>query len=516
MSLSVILAAGIGSRMGHDCPHKALMPLKGKAILSYLIERSNSEKIIIAVGHKKQQIIDYVKCVHPYIDCTFVHVENFQGTGSGPGHSMECCRNLINEPFYLLTSDSYVEENLPPITEDWIGIFQTDALQHYSTCAVDENNIVNKFKNKSAEPLDFAFSGIMAVKNHEKFWQRFDEYKKERKDNEMEAIGVLYEPFYAPIRARKLKYNDTGTKKMYDDLYEQVGTFATYELKKDNIDEVTYKIHNKIIKLGDVSKIDAKKQKHALLKPWCTAMFDTSYESLLCYEYADGMTLYDIDDELVYIKFLQWLDAGLFKTKSIRPKNYRQSLEKFYKNKTLERVEKYLISKNLTMEHKFIINGRACASIAEILIKIDWHELCDSPIDSIIHGDLNFGNVIAETNNSFKLIDWRDSMDGHIIWGDRYYDLAKIYAGCCLNYKNLASAKMPFKIENNKIYLEDMSSTSCKQFLKHFEKYIVNMGIKLEKVKNLAFLSYLNMAPLHPALFGDFLAYYGIYMLSHD
>ena len=48
MSLCVILAAGVGSRMANDCVHKALMPLKGKAIISYLIERSNSEKIVIA------------------------------------------------------------------------------------------------------------------------------------------------------------------------------------------------------------------------------------------------------------------------------------------------------------------------------------------------------------------------------------------------------------------------------------------------------------------------------------
>lgn len=516
MSLCVILAAGIGSRMGHDCPHKCLMPLKGKAIISYLIERSSADRIIIAVGHKKNQVIDYVSCVHPNLNCTFVHVENFQGAGSGPGHSMECCRNFMNEPFYLLTSDSYVEENLPIIDEDWIGIFETDYLQNYSTCSIDADNIVTRFQNKCKNPLEYAFSGIMAVKDHRKFWQRFDKYKKQRKDNEVEAIGVLYEPFYAPIRAKKLKYSDTGTKKMYDALYDTVGTFATYELKKENIDEVTYKIENSIIKLSDANKINLKKQKHDILKKWCTPLKDKQYESLLCCEYAEGTTLYDEDNEILYIKFLQWLDSGLFNTTANRPENYKLSLKKFYQNKTIDRINKYFSNKNLSLNTQFTINGKLCYSPSQILEILDWNNLCDNPIDSAIHGDLNFGNVITNPSCEFKLIDWRDSFDGHVSWGDRYYDYAKIYAGCNINFKLLANCKLPFEMTSESIQLAEMTTASCKNFLIYFENYLIDKKIDLNKVKTLAYLSYLNMAPLHPALFGDFLAIYGIYMLSHE
>ena len=510
------MAAGVGSRMGNDCAHKALMPLKGKAIISYLIERSNSDKIVIAVGHKKNQIIDYVRCVHPDKNCIFVNVENFDGPGSGPGHSMECCRKFMNEPFYLLTSDSYVEEDLPPITEDWIGIFKSESSQNYSTCSINEKNIVNKFKNKSLEPLEYAFSGIMAVKNHQKFWEKFDTYKKERKDKEVEAIGVLYEPFYAPIHAKKLRYNDTGTKKMYDELYEQVGTFSSYELKKENVDEVTYKIDNTIIKLGDCNKIALKKQKHSLIKRWCTPMVAAEFENLLCCEYAEGTTLYDLDDANIYRKFLEWLDAGLFSTKAERPENYRHTLEKFYKNKTIERVERYFSKNKVSKDCKFQINGLACDSVQNILESIDWINLCSYPIDSIIHGDLNFGNVIISSDKSFHLIDWRDSFDGHVQWGDRYYDYAKIYAGCALNFKMLSSSNNPYEKIDNAIYLKPMTSPACEEFLQIFENYLIDKKINLNKVKTLAFLSYLNMSPLHPSSFGDFLAYSGIYKLSHE
>jgi hypothetical protein len=356
----------------------------------------------------------------------------------------------------------------------------------------------------------------MAVKNHQKFWEKFDTYKKERKDKEVEAIGVLYEPFYAPIYAKKLKYSDTGTKKMYDQLYEQVGSFATYELKKENIDEATYKIDNKIIKLGNPNKISAKKHKHFLIKNWCTSLKSEHYESLICSEYAEGNTLYDEDNENLYLKFLEWLDKGLFKIKADRPASYHTSLEKFYKNKTLERVEKYCSQKMVPLESSLIINGLKCDFFKSILDNIDWDELCHDPIDAVIHGDLNFGNVIASPNNKFYLIDWRDSFDGDINWGDRYYDYAKIYAGCEVNFKLLASSKCPFIVDNKEIRLENMTTTACKNLLIHFENYLLNKKVNLNKVKTLAYLSYLNMAPLHPALFGDFLAYYGIYKLCRQ
>ena len=57
-----ILAAGVGSRMGDLSKHvnKAILPVKFKAVISYIVEKFPEDvEIVVAVGHKKDTIINY-------------------------------------------------------------------------------------------------------------------------------------------------------------------------------------------------------------------------------------------------------------------------------------------------------------------------------------------------------------------------------------------------------------------------------------------------------------------------
>ena len=59
-----IIAAGIGSRIGSFTKvfNKALLPLNGKPAICYIIEKFPNEiPIVIAVGYKKETIIEYLK-----------------------------------------------------------------------------------------------------------------------------------------------------------------------------------------------------------------------------------------------------------------------------------------------------------------------------------------------------------------------------------------------------------------------------------------------------------------------
>ena len=59
---AVIIAGGEGKRMGSNLP-KALVKAKGKPILAWQIDymlKSGIDKIILAIGHKAEDMIDYV------------------------------------------------------------------------------------------------------------------------------------------------------------------------------------------------------------------------------------------------------------------------------------------------------------------------------------------------------------------------------------------------------------------------------------------------------------------------
>ena len=62
-----ILAAGKGTRMGQvdNNLNKALLPIKNKAVISHIIDFFPTDsEFVVAVGHKSQQVIDYLTAAH--------------------------------------------------------------------------------------------------------------------------------------------------------------------------------------------------------------------------------------------------------------------------------------------------------------------------------------------------------------------------------------------------------------------------------------------------------------------
>ncbi len=61
---AIILAGGKGNRMEYDLP-KPLVPVKGKAILAhqldYLAKFKEIDRIILSLGHRANEIIDFIK-----------------------------------------------------------------------------------------------------------------------------------------------------------------------------------------------------------------------------------------------------------------------------------------------------------------------------------------------------------------------------------------------------------------------------------------------------------------------
>ena len=94
-----ILAAGTGSRMGKFTKvfNKALIPLKGKPAICHIINKfSIDTSIVIAVGYKKDTIIEYLTYNYPERNLKFISVDKWSGEGSGPGYSLLCCKDYFN------------------------------------------------------------------------------------------------------------------------------------------------------------------------------------------------------------------------------------------------------------------------------------------------------------------------------------------------------------------------------------------------------------------------------------
>ena len=136
---------------------------------------------------------------------------------------------------------------------------------------------------------------------------------------------------------------------------------------------------------------------------------------------------------------------------------------------------------------------------------------------SLFHGDLQFDNIIYnKENDSFKYIDWRESFGGSTKGGDVYYDLSKLYGGCIIPY-NLV------KDDNFIKYTEGIAvidynfniPRALSQFKNKYEKWLIDEGYDLDRIKLITAIIFLNMSPLHNKNFSKTLWFKSIEMLSN-
>lgn len=78
----VILAAGMGKRMGNPDRAKVLTPLRDKPLLGYVLETAQSlrpKQIVVIAGHQRQAVANYATSIVP--ECRVVIQEEQRGTG---------------------------------------------------------------------------------------------------------------------------------------------------------------------------------------------------------------------------------------------------------------------------------------------------------------------------------------------------------------------------------------------------------------------------------------------------
>jgi NDP-sugar pyrophosphorylase family protein/mannose-6-phosphate isomerase-like protein (cupin superfamily) len=508
----VILAAGKGTRLGNYTKqiNKALLPINGKAIISHIIDKTpNDIDIIITIGYKGEFIKEYCESAHQNRNIQFVYIDDYDKPGNGPGASLLKCKNLLQRPFYFITVDCIIMNNtLPPIDCDWIGISKSDNLSDYSTVKINDNNDVINFKNKSNNPYDFAYIGLSSIYNFNNFW---DSLENNIKDGEV--VNVYMNNNYN-VKSKFFKWYDTGTIENYKNTKFHL-EINYNELPK--INEYLYQIDNKIIKIFTDKEICQNRiiRANYLNKHIPNIIYKGDYT--YAYKYIDGNTLYAINSIKIFKDFLLFLE----KFWNIENVDISNDAMIFYYDKTYERLD--LLNKKYPniLKNKNIINGIEYNSIEYYLSKINWDNLKNCLPSKTFHGDLQFDNVLYEytikdnDTDNFKLIDWRQSFGNSTEYGDIYYDLSKLYGGLLISYYDIKQNKFSYtELDNLKldvpynVILNYKPSDELIKFKEYYEDWIINNGYDLNKIKTLTFIIYLNMMPLHESPFDLFLFYF--------
>lgn len=498
----LILAAGLGTRVRKlaQNKNKTLIPINNKAIISYIIEKFPKEyEIVMAVGYKKQSLIEYCKLAYPDRKFTFEEVSGWDDPNVGPGVSALSCKKYLQKPFYIVTADTIIDCPLPYLDGNWVGISSTVFPEKYSTVKIDGHQNVLKFVNKSPDGYENAFMGLAAVRDYNVFWSELEESSK----TDSELVSAWFRPNKWPnLKVKELSWLDTGN---LDDIQKAKEHFKDKPLSLfKNIDDVTYKVGNRFLKFS--SDVNTNKNRYArgiVLNQYIPANL-TATDYFIAYDWEKGETLYNLSSADMY-NFLQWYQSIVNSSKKyLDPK----LIHPFYVDKTNSRKNKFLEKYGddfYTTE--FTINRKKYPSLKSLFDRIDFNSFVHNPFYEKFHGDLQFDNILLNSKtNKFFYIDWRESFANSTEGGDLYYDLAKLLGGSDLSYSLL---KDDSNIELSEgVSMVDYSyktTAALSNFKSLYEMWLIKEGYSLDRIKLIKSLIFLNMSPLHSNKFNKLL-----------
>jgi NDP-sugar pyrophosphorylase family protein len=511
-----LLTAGKGSRMGQmgQLLNKALFPINGKAIISHIIENFPKEsEFIIGLGHLGHQVREYLRIAHPDRQFVFQEISKFEGPGTGPGYSLLCCENHLRKPFYFVSCDTLWDNAIDwNSNENWMGVDSVDPAisARYCNVKIAGNQAIALLDKVRIPDSSYqTFVGLCFIKDYSIFWTALKNEAAIAGEHQI-SCGLQGLIDLGSMSVRRLRWTDVGDAEKFK---RAVSLYENFDFSKQN--EALYIINQKVIKFFADVRTTEKRVKKSELNPDVFPEITDHAGQFYAYAFQPGETLYRVNRESTFENLLKWLSEKLWIPRAVSAELMQSTCLKFYKDKTLERLQLYH-EKYPGTGGASQVNGKNIPSTKDLLEQIPWTQLSEG-IPSFIHGDLQFDNIIFdEETGTFKLLDWRQDFAGQIEFGDLYYDFAKLYGGIILNYDYIKLNLLSYKEDNAGISFDFAQRFKTKDYLKILSNYITENGYDLDKVRLLVPLIYLNMSPLHHFPFDKMLYSLGRQMLHQE
>ncbi len=503
-----ISAAGRGTRVsGLTSINKSLLPINYEAVISRIIDKyPKNLEIIIALGHEKEIVKNFLKIRHFDRKIKFVNIKKYYGIGSGPGYTLYKCRKHLQCPFIYSSCDTIVLEKVPPPNTNWLGISKVKNTERFLIIEKKKSdNTYFLYDKKRRIEIDKkkknfnAFIGLAGIKDYKNFWKGFLN-NNELKDNEIQiSNGLNY--ILSNVKLKRFKWFDTGTNESY---LETLNFFNDNTLRKPNA--CTYIGNKKVIKFfTDKSKVQKLKNRSKYLNEFAPKSVNAKSHYFF-YNFAEGKLLSELKiNDFIYL--IDEMHNKFWKNKkNINMKFFKKNCLNFYKKKTITRINSLLYQRIVNDNLKFINNYKV-PKINTLLKRINWNNLT-SGIPSNFHGDFQPENIIIK-DKKITLIDWREDFDGNENVGDVYYDFAKLDHALLVNGEIIRKKKYNVKISKTNVNYKIGTKKNLINFQNYFHKYLAKNGYDLYKVKLLSSLIYLNIATLHDYPYNELLFYHG-------
>ena len=167
---AIIPVAGAGTKLR---PHtytqpKALIPIAGKTILSFIVDQlqeAGIKEFIFIVGYLGDKINDYVKSTYPHLTTHFVYQNERQGTG----HAVRLTKEIIGkDEVMVVLGDTICEYDVKEIVNSpfsMLGVKKVDDPRNFGVAEINDEGFVEHVVEKPAIPKsNMALVGLYKIK----------------------------------------------------------------------------------------------------------------------------------------------------------------------------------------------------------------------------------------------------------------------------------------------------------------------------------------------------------------
>ena len=167
---AIIPVAGAGTKLR---PHtytqpKALIPIAGKTILSFIVDQlkdAGINEFIFIVGYLGEKIQDYVKQTYPDLITHFV----FQNERQGTGHAIELTKSIVGtDEVFVVLGDTICEYDVHEVVNSpysMLGIKKVDDPRNFGVALINEEGFIDQVVEKPAIPKsNMALVGLYKIK----------------------------------------------------------------------------------------------------------------------------------------------------------------------------------------------------------------------------------------------------------------------------------------------------------------------------------------------------------------
>lgn len=496
-----------------------LVPIMGKITIKKIMESYNSRcsSAFTGIQEGADLVESYFK-FFPDDDIKLIRISPAKTLSDAIEKILQSVPSITNNPIVLNFADTIVRDlGSELIGNDFISFARMNETERW-TLFKENHGVITDIADKKYlfdETPWKTFVGVWGFKNSKEFLRLIEEENQQNKSKAFYKAISRYSEKHPMILHETSNWIDIGHVDNYFSARKHIiNTRFFNQIRLNDSNGTMIKTSMNSLKLRNEINwyITVPKE----LKYYTPTIFEYSLDYTSPFVEMEFYSYPSLDDCFVYSKndLDTWekIFSKIFSIIKVASKytfndeNVRLDLESMYCIKTIERIEKFskenpdLFKDSLNLK----TNGKKLISLKEVITTlprlINEFRLYNTNSLQIIHGDLCFSNILYDSKHGIiKIIDPRGQFGRHAIYGDIYYDLAKL-SHSVLGLYDLIMFEQ-FKIlknaDNNETNILWWNSPNQTVVGRIFEKHLKRAGFDLNKTRFIEALLFLSMLPLH-------------------